>query len=142
VPALAPADLTTVPREELARIFESWNQAFNRAAAGVEVEEYLSLFHPDATFQPATARFEGALYRGHAGIREYFERLRETFEDLTLELEHLEALDERTLLTCSKWCARGAGSGAAAEAEAWAMVELRDGRATSLRAATSREELQ
>jgi ketosteroid isomerase-like protein len=130
-----------VPTDDLRRLFETWNQAFNRAAAGVDVDGYLSLVAPDATFQPATARFEGTVYRGRDEIRQYFQHLRETFDDLTLELRELEVLDERTMLSCSRWCARGSGSGAAAEAEAWALVEVRDGLIASLRAATSRAEL-
>jgi ketosteroid isomerase-like protein len=56
------------------RLIDAWNRR--------DVEAWLALWHPEGRWSPPLEEItEGRTYRGHAGVRQYFEDLAEFSED-------------------------------------------------------------
>jgi ketosteroid isomerase-like protein len=54
---------------------------------------------------------QGAVYRGHDGLRAFFAMLHDAFEELSYELLELEQLDDARVLAIVRVRGRGKGSG-------------------------------
>jgi ketosteroid isomerase-like protein len=98
--------------------------AFNRR----DLSTYLALMDPEVEFVPYEVYIEGGEpYRGHAGIRRWWEELFAVIPDVRGEVYEIRDFGRRTLVIgCIR--GRGAGSGAPIERSMWLVTEWRDGK--------------
>jgi hypothetical protein len=95
--------------------------AFNRRDLGA----YLALQDPEVEFLPYEVYLEGGdPYRGHAGIRQWWEDVFAVFPDIRAEVYEIRVFGYRTLV---HGClgGQGAGSGAPMERTMWLVNEWR-----------------
>jgi ketosteroid isomerase-like protein len=98
--------------------------AFNRR----DLDAYLALQDSAVEFTPYERAVEGlGPYRGHDGVRTWWENSFETFPDLALELHDVRGHGDKTLV-CGRLHGTGVGSGASFEQTAWLAVEWREKR--------------
>lgn len=101
-------------------------EAYNRR----DLDALLELFDPSVEIQPLTlAMFgrEGAVYRGHEGIREFVQEVDEVMSQLRVEQLEIRDLGER-IVANGRLHARGRASGAEVESPVGWLVEFREGR--------------
>ena len=104
--------------------------AFNRRDLGA----YLAVTDPEVEFTPYEVSVEGGEpYRGHAGVRSWWEASFAVFPDLRAEIHEVRGLGNRTF-TRGRIRGQGAGSGASIERALWATAEWRDKKAVWWRA--------
>jgi hypothetical protein len=97
--------------------------AFNRRDLGA----YLELMDPEVEFTPYEVWVQGGdPYRGHAGIRSWWEESFAVLPDLRAEVYEVRDLGGRALLVHGRLRGQGAGSGAPIERTMWLAVEWRD----------------
>jgi ketosteroid isomerase-like protein len=96
--------------------------AFNRR----DLRTFLALTDPDVEFTPYEVFLEGGEpYRGHAGVRRWWEDAFAVLPNLSAEVYEIRDLGSRNLVHgCLR--AHGAGSGAPIERTMWLGVEWRD----------------
>ena len=109
-------------------------EAFKRR----DLDTMVALAHEDVVVESRIAAMEGG-YRGHAGVRRWWENLFEMFPDYDIEAVEVRDLGEVTL---ARIRARGHGAGSAAPVEEvlWQIGRWRDGRYTWWRNCMSEEE--
>ena len=96
--------------------------AFNRRDLGA----YLTLIDPEVEFTPYEVWVQGGEpYRGHAGVRSWWEDSFAVFPDLRSEVYEIRDLGETTFAHGCIY-GQGAGSGAAIERPMWLTVKWRD----------------
>jgi ketosteroid isomerase-like protein len=118
--------------------------AFNRG----DLEAWIGYIHPDVIFEPIRSQIEGA-YRGHAGIRRFFEDTRESFESFRLNVTDIRDLGHERVLAIGTLHLRAPGSGIETDLPIAAIATSRGGllihwkdygdRAKALEAAGLRE---
>jgi len=115
--------------------------AFN----GRDVERAVQLWSPEGEWRPAFTGgglVEGTVYRGHAGVRDYFETQLDTWETVATEAVSIRGVGERMLVEVHL-SAVGRASGIAVDRNTWNVFEIRDGRFTDGRVfATEREAIE
>jgi ketosteroid isomerase-like protein len=77
---------------------------------------------------------EGAVYRGHEGVREFLEMVNESFDGLLYEPLELIELDDGRVLSLVRVTGRGRGSGVEVEMDAGHVWTLRGDKAVRLEA--------
>jgi hypothetical protein len=95
---------------------------FNRR----DLRAYLALMDPEVEFTPYEVWVQGGeAYRGHAGIRSWWEETFAVLPDLRAEVYEIRDFGDRTF---ASGCLRGqgAGSGASIERAMWLANEWRD----------------
>ena len=98
------------------------HDAFNRR----DLEGFLVLNDPEVEFTPYERAIEGlGPYRGHDGVRIWWEETLETLPDLTVELEDVRGVGDLTLVRGRLW-GHGAESGASFERTYWGVFRWRD----------------
>lgn len=96
--------------------------AFNRR----DLEAFLALADPDVIGVSRVLEIEGGPYRGHAGVRDWWEALLDVFPDFYIEILSIRSGEQVTVAgLCNR--ARGEGS-AAVEDFVWQIAEWRSGR--------------
>jgi len=96
--------------------------AFNRRDLGA----YLALMDPEGEFTPYEVSVQGGdPYRGHAGVRSWWEESFAVFPDLRADIYEVRDLGDRTF-THGRIRGQGAGSGASIERPLWVIVEWRN----------------
>lgn len=100
---------------------ESWSRG--------DLEGTLALIDPEIVWRPVTA-WPGIQpeYRGHAGVRRFWDAFRDPWETITLEADRIRELDERLVLTRSHFRARGRASGVTTELVLHTVWTLEDGK--------------
>jgi ketosteroid isomerase-like protein len=103
--------------------------AYQRVIAALErrdLDAILALFHAEAEFAPRTAAMEGGPYRGHDGIRSWWESMFSAYSDYVSDTEEVRVLGA---VTVARACLRGhgKGSGVPLEQTQWHVAEWRDG---------------
>jgi hypothetical protein len=99
--------------------------AFNRRDLGA----YLALTDPDIEFTPYEVWVQGGEpYRGHVGVRNWWEESFAVFPDLRAEVYEIRDLGDRTFAH-GRIRGQGAGSGASIERPMWLALEWRDKKA-------------
>ena len=116
-------------------IVRSALDAFNRR----DLEELLELTDPGAEFWPLRSVLEGRPYRGHDGLREFFEDTKQEWSELTIEPEEWRDLGD-TVLVIGHFHARGRSSGVELNSPAGWLVSVRDGKLAYLHAYSDPEE--
>ena len=100
------------------------HDAFNRR----DLASFLSLVSPDVEFTPYEVAVQGGdPYRGHPGVRSWWEETFAVLPDLRVETYDIRAYGNKTLAH-GRLYARGAGSGASIERTLWQAAEWRDGK--------------
>jgi hypothetical protein len=101
--------------------------AFNRR----ELDAFLALMDPAVEFAPYEALVQGGNpYRGHDGVRRWWEESFAVLPDLNAEIHEVRDLGDFTFVG-GRLRGHGAGSGARIEREMWLAIEWRDGREVS-----------
>jgi ketosteroid isomerase-like protein len=105
-----------------------------------DLDAYLALNDPDVEFIPRILEVDGGgSYRGHDGVRSWWENVFGVFPDFRGEIEELRDLGDvtvaRVLLS-----GQGMGSAAPTENDAWLVTEWRDGKAIWWRVCRSEAE--
>ena len=95
--------------------------AFNRR----DLRAYLALKDPDLEFTPYEVYLEGGdPYRGHAGIRQWWENVFAAFPDMRAEVYEIRDFGDRTLVH-GRLRGQGAGSGAPMDRTLWLVMKWR-----------------
>jgi hypothetical protein len=96
--------------------------AFNRR----DLIAYLATQDPEVEFTPYEVSVQGGEpYRGHAGVRSWWEESFAVFPDLSAEIYAVRDLGDR-VFAHGRIRGQGAGSGASIERAMWAIVEWRN----------------
>ena len=96
--------------------------AFNRG----DLEAWIGYIHPDVVFEPIRSSIEG-VYRGHAGIRRYFEDNRESFDSFRLNFTDIRDLEDERVLAIGTFHLLARGSGIETDLPIAAIATSRDG---------------
>jgi ketosteroid isomerase-like protein len=90
-------------------------QAFMAAANRRDFEAMHRLMSDDLVFHSAFAASEGRVFKGHAGVNDYFDSVEGSFDDLSLPIDDvLDAGGDQVVLLV-RVCGRGRASGVAIE---------------------------
>jgi ketosteroid isomerase-like protein len=109
--------------DELRAIAASAYDAIN---AG-DLDDFLAVVTDDVEFTSLVAEAEGQTYRGHSGVRAWWETVRGTFsEGSQWELLDFEGHDDRGVVELR---ISGTIGGAPVEQTMWQAVKARDGKA-------------
>jgi ketosteroid isomerase-like protein len=84
--------------------------------------------HPDVEGVIHVMQAEGAVYRGHSGMRRFLDELLSVFPDWHPEVVRVIDYGD-TVLAEIKTAGRGARSGLAVEQALWQVIRFRDGKA-------------
>ena len=104
--------------ESVRRAFE----AFQRR----DLDAFLGCFDPDVEYRSLVLEVEG-VYRGHEGMRRWWEGVLAVFPDWSPRIEDSRDLGQR-VLSRVRAEGRGTGSGIARDRNIWHVAEVRDGR--------------
>jgi ketosteroid isomerase-like protein len=76
-----------------------------------DADGFIAVCRADVVFEPASSRIAGAAdpYRGHAGIRRYFEDVARTWQELRLAPEQFHEADGGVVVATGRVYAWGAG---------------------------------
>ena len=97
---------------------------FNRR----DLEGFLALNDPDVEFTPYERAIEGlGPYRGHDGVRSWWDEALEILPDLRVELHEVRDLGDMTLVR-GRLSGHGAGSGVPFERTYWGVFRWHDKR--------------
>ena len=110
--------------QENVQVVRRWVEAYNQR----DIEGLLELIAPDIEFRSVFAAIEsGGIFRGRAGVFEYFEVIDEAYEAFILDPhEFLDAGAAVLLVADAAW--RGQGSGAEGKTPIYAAFWLRGGK--------------
>ena len=93
-------------------------------------DAFLTYLDPDVEFHALITRMEGGdPYRGHAGMREWWDTITGIFPDFTAEVLDTRADGDATIAQL-RLRGRGAGSNAPIDQRAWSVMKWRDRKAT------------
>src|SRR6478672_6346252 len=110
--------------------------AFNRR----DLDAYLALMEPDVELTPYERVVEGVgPYRGHGGVRTWWQETLAALPDLRAELDELRDLGDM-VFAGGRLRGTGAQSGAPVERTLWMAVEVRGLKAVSWHTFASRAE--
>jgi ketosteroid isomerase-like protein len=114
--------------------------AANRSGRPDETTEaVVAVADPSCSFTSRLTAVEGVAYRGHEGIREYFQDLADAFQEWTNETHEIEELRSDAVLTDITF--RGVGrSGVGVELRSALLWVLFDGKVVRAHAYGTREE--
>jgi ketosteroid isomerase-like protein len=105
-----------------------------------DIDGVLAVVHPDAEVRPILgANVEADVYRGHEGVRRWFEDLHQEWESFETRVSEIEERGDRALCRF-RIHGRGRASGAAIDGELYHLMELREGLIARLEAFRERDE--
>ena len=117
--------------------FELVRTAWQAGTQGIDA--LLAYCHPDIEVIPFGAAMEGRSYRGHAGVRDWWEHeIEPNWETFETHAEDYEQVGER-LVVFGHWVARGR-SGVELNTPATWVVEVKDGKVFRWQTFTERAE--
>ena len=105
-----------------------------------DIDGLVELYDPDIEFEPLTGmQVEIGGYRGHAGVRRYFEEITQVWEEMLPHADDVRPVADQVVILGG--CAvRGRGSGAMSDNPMAWVLTLRDGKVLRHRAYRTREE--
>jgi ketosteroid isomerase-like protein len=111
-------------------------QAWSRG----DIDATLALIDPQIVWRPVTA-WPGIQreYRGHAGVRRFWDAFRDPWEEITMEADEISELDEHRVLTRSHFRGRGRASGVTTEARLYTVWTLQTGKLVRFESFTDEE---
>jgi ketosteroid isomerase-like protein len=99
-------------------------QGAHAAVNGRDLDALLGLVHPEVEFQSLVAEAEGRDYRGHAGVREWWESVIQSLGGMHSVIEHIKTSEDagvcRVRLT-------GEVEGVGLAQTVWEAFRVRDG---------------
>jgi ketosteroid isomerase-like protein len=105
-----------------------------------DIEEVLSLAHPDAELHSAIiGGAEGNVYRGYDGFRTWFAEITASFEELDTELTEFRTVDDH-VIAFGRMHARGRASGLELDSETGWVFTVRGGKVVKAEGFLSRAE--
>lgn len=107
-------------------------------AAG-DVEAIVAAMAEDCELFPLRAQLEGTSYRGHEGVRSFYEDLNADWENLRLPYDEVREVGD-SVVVFARLVARGRTSGVDLDVPIGQLWDLRDGRVVRLRAFTEPED--
>jgi ketosteroid isomerase-like protein len=119
--------------EENVMLLHGVFDAFNRR----DIDAFLTLCDPDVEFISYWLQVEGGgSYRGHDGVRDWWERLLEVYPDFTAEVEDVRDLGDRTI-TRVWFHGHGVASDVPIGQTMWQVAEFPQGQIIGWRFVTS-----
>ena len=111
--------------------------AFNRNDLDAAVEA----MHPEIEWQTLDVMPDRETYRGHAGVRSFWQMWADTFQGFQLHIEACVPLGEDQVIATLRVSGEGTGSGAGVESPAFFQVlEIRDGQIVRARMFEEKED--
>ena len=107
------------------------------ALARRDLEAFLELVDPDVEFTSLIAESEGQTYRGHVGVRQWWEQVVDALGGLRFRVEHLREVGDRVLVTID---VTGHVEGVDVSQTMYQVLRVREGRAVSWHSFRTREE--
>ena len=106
-----------------------------------ELEAAIALVHPDSTWE-LSGQFIGAgqTYRRHAGVERFWAIFREPWEDISLEPLEFTEVDEKRLLTRTRFRGTGRTSGVVTETELFVVWTVDDGMVSGYQSFAERDQ--
>jgi hypothetical protein len=92
-----------------------------------EVEPFVALCDPEVELRPLIAGVEGDHYRGHDGVRRWFEELSSSFDERRAPILSIDALGTDALVAEIALHLRGRGSGIEIDQHVFGGARYRDG---------------
>jgi ketosteroid isomerase-like protein len=94
-----------------------------------DLDATLELIDPGIVWRPVTA-WPGIQpeYRGHDGVRRFWDAFRDPWEEITMEADEIRELDEHRVLTRSHFRGRGRASGVTTEAVLHTVWTIENGK--------------
>lgn len=117
-------------------------EAVERAYAALnrgDIPTLLSLCQPDIVFDNRNAAFDGVVYRGHAGLVEYFSLAREMWESQRFEVEEAIPVGEDRVVVVQRTVSVGR-DGVETIARNANVLTLKQGKATHIKAFQTKAE--
>ncbi len=100
-----------------------------RAFAENDVETWLEDWHPECELRPImSGELEGEVFRGHDGLRLYFEQRSQFIESARVANDELYWTEDGRLLALGRWWIRGRGSEVEVESRGGWIYTVRDGK--------------
>jgi ketosteroid isomerase-like protein len=103
------------------------------------IDAIVEILDPAVEWHPPRESMEPGTYRGHDGVRDYFGRLREIFEDVRVELIDVMAVDKDVVLAVARVVGQSARFGPIDTEWAW-LITMRNGKATHVATFIDRHE--
>ena len=104
-----------------------------------DLEATIALIAEDAVWEPSgTFIGSGETYRGHEGVRRFWDVFREPWENISLEPVDATEIDETRLLTRTRFRGTGRASGVVTETELFVIWTVRDDQLVGYRSFTDR----
>ena len=122
-------------QENVERTYRMYD-AMNRG----DLEAVLALTHPEVEAMPRLLGVEGGgTYRGHDGVREWWESIFSAFPDFKATVLEVRAVADATISNV-RFQGRGGESGVPFEDTIWQVARWRDGRVAWIKSYREREE--
>ena len=97
------------------------------------VDAVMPYLHPDFEFStPPQISLEPETYRGHDGLRRYFDQWADAADRVRIELDEILEGEGDTVVFSARLAARGRATGIETELPMAGVWHVRDGRATTL----------
>jgi uncharacterized protein len=109
-------------------------EAYNRG----KVEDLIALADPEVELVPVRSLLEGGSYRGHAGVRRFFEEMEVDWAERRVEIEEIRELGDFVLVLGEFQAVSPASGNEISFPLAW-LTELRGGKLVRMQAFTDRE---
>lgn len=93
-----------------------------------DAESLVALCDPDVELRPLIAGVSGSEYRGHDGVRRWFDELSSSFDERNAPAVNLETPDDDSALAEIALHLRGRGSGIEIDRTVYGAGRVRDGR--------------
>jgi ketosteroid isomerase-like protein len=94
---------------------------------GRDLEGFLAIVHEDIEFVSLVAEAEGGTFKGHEGVREWWEQVGESLGTLRYEPQEMTDLGDGGVLT--RLVVRGTFGGVQVPQTMWHIVQTRGGKA-------------
>jgi ketosteroid isomerase-like protein len=112
-------------------------EAFNRN----DLDAVAETMHPEVVWETLDVLPDMGTFRGHEGVRSFWQMWNDTFRGFHLHLEACVPLDEDRVMATFRVTGEGAGSGARVESPTFFHVlEIHDGQIAHARMFTTKEE--
>ena len=99
------------------------------AISANDFERFIEAVHPEVEFTSLIAEAEAVTYRGHAGVRRWWDSVREAFPEFWGEALELRELGGDQVL--ARVCMCGKVQGRKVEQTIWQVLTIRDGLVVS-----------
>jgi ketosteroid isomerase-like protein len=90
-----------------------------------DLDGFLAFISEDVEFTSMVAEAEGAIFRGHDGVRAWWETVRGAFQEVRWEVLDVRGLDDRGV---TRFRMAGMLGGVPVEQTMWQAVELHEGK--------------